>query len=352
MTASGPTRCLVCHRKYVAGLVGSKKKVELVTLIFVSHLKYDYLMHAVLGLAASDLTQDDPSLVEAAMSHRLKAIKAVKKALADAPRRPRQQQQQQTGSSACGSGSGSGAFSSDEGNALLATCFALTFQSVLLEDGMAEYMTFIRGIIIVAIQMYTRGARFLFSNFIEDEQDALLRPLIEQVPMINRVWAEGAAAAVAGLSPLVMMAKERDEEDGKTAAAYQAYLATMAEQMLASPFGAYKAVARHYSWWMQLPHDRFRAVVDPGSQLFTLLATHWIAIKMVMKPVTEVELRVSETNKKRLQQRRRDGLEDGMARWLRHANAQVAPEFQAYNRWPVWVQRQIARDPGFFGATS
>ncbi|KLU89709.1 hypothetical protein MAPG_08678, partial [Magnaporthiopsis poae ATCC 64411] len=236
--------------------------------------EYDYLMHAVLGLAASDLTQDDPSLVEAAMSHRLKAIKAVKKALADAPRRSRPQQQLQKGSNACGNGGGSAAFSSDEGNALLATCFALTFQSVLLEDGMAEYMTFIRGIIIVAIQMYAKGARFLFTNFIEDEQDALLRPLIEQVPMINRVWAEGAIAAVAGLSPLVTAHSE--EEDGKTAAAYHAHLATMAEQMLASPFLAYKAVARHYGWWMQLPHDRFRAMVGPDSQLFTLLAAHWI----------------------------------------------------------------------------
>ncbi|EJT69375.1 hypothetical protein GGTG_12994 [Gaeumannomyces tritici R3-111a-1] len=91
--------------------------------------EHDYLMHAVLGLAASDLAQDDPSLYEAAMSHRLKAIKAVKKALADSPRRARQQRQQQqqqansssSSSGGGGGGGGGGSFTSDEGNALLAT---------------------------------------------------------------------------------------------------------------------------------------------------------------------------------------------------------------------------------------
>ncbi|KAL8397815.1 hypothetical protein RB594_004500 [Gaeumannomyces avenae] len=348
--------------------------------------EHDYLMHAVLGLAASDLAQDDPSLYEAAMSHRLKAIKAVKKALADSPRRARQQRQQQqqqqqanSSSSGGGGGGGGGSFTSDEGNALLATCYALTFQSVLLDDGMAEYMTFIRGIIIVMIQMYTSGARFLFSNFVGDEQDAILKPLMDRVPMIDRRRAEAAAAAVAGLEPLVAAAAalsgssgggDDDGGDAATAAAYHAHLTAMAAQMRASPYGAYKAVAAHYGWWMQLPHARFRALVDDGDDnnnnnnknnnnknnnkhLFALLASHWVAVKMVLRPVTEVEMRVSaakqQVQQQQRQQRRGGGVEGGMARWLRHLNAQVPSEYAAYNRWPVWVQEQMARDPGFFG---
>ncbi|KAL8281812.1 hypothetical protein RB597_009498 [Gaeumannomyces tritici] len=339
--------------------------------------EHDYLMHAVLGLAASDLAQDDPSLYEAAMSHRLKAIKAVKKALADSPRRARQQRQQQqqqansssSSSSGGGGGGGGGSFTSDEGNALLATCYALTFQSVLLDDGMAEYMTFIRGIIIVMIQMYTSGARFLFSNFVGDEQDAILKPLMDRVPMIDRRRAEAAAAAVAGLEPLVAAAAlpgSGGDDDGgaATAAAYHAHLTAMAAQMRASPYGAYKAVAAHYGWWMQLPHARFRALVDDAADdddnnnknnnkhVFALLASHWVAVKMVLRPVTEVEMRVSAAKQQLQQQqrqRRGDGLEGGMARWLCHLNAQVPSEYAAYNRWPVWVQEQMARDPGFFG---
>ncbi|EJT68260.1 hypothetical protein GGTG_14163 [Gaeumannomyces tritici R3-111a-1] len=141
----------------------------------------------------------------------------------------------------------------------------------------------------------------------------------------------------------------------------------MAAQMRASPYGAYKAVAAHYGWWMQLPHARFRALVDDAADdddnnnknnknnnkhVFALLASHWVAVKMVLRPVTEVEMRVSAAKQQLQQQqrqRRGDGLEGGMARWLCHLNAQVPSEYAAYNRWPVWVQEQMARDPGFFG---
>jgi hypothetical protein len=78
--------------------------------------RYEYLMHAILGYAASDLMQNDPGLLPAAIDHRVKAIRAIKKTLSDVPR----------------------ADTFEEGNAMMATCFALTFQSVFLNDGMAE----------------------------------------------------------------------------------------------------------------------------------------------------------------------------------------------------------------------
>lgn len=76
-------------------------------------LQYEFLMHSILALAASELIAADASLAEAAMSHRLKSIQAIKRKLA---------------------ASNSG-ITYAEGNALIATCFALTFQSVILEDG-------------------------------------------------------------------------------------------------------------------------------------------------------------------------------------------------------------------------
>src|SRR3569833_3033390 len=143
-------------------------------------------MHAILGMAASDLMQHDTSLVAAAMAHRVKAIKAIKKTLTDVPK----------------------ANTFEEGNALLATCYALTFQSVSLDDGMAEYMTFIRGIIIVAIQMFLKGARILFRDFIGDDQLELVKPHMEHLPLINPAWSDAATAAVRGLAPLCTGAVE------------------------------------------------------------------------------------------------------------------------------------------------
>lgn len=137
-------------------------------------------MHAILGYAASELMAEDASLATPAMAHRLKAIKAVKKSLAEAPK----------------------ANTFEEGNALMATCFALTFQSVLLDDGLTEYMTFIRGIIIVAIQMYMKGAQLLFGDFLGDHGNQVLQPHMEKLPLIEKSWVDGAVEAIRNLEGL------------------------------------------------------------------------------------------------------------------------------------------------------
>ena len=139
-------------------------------------------MHAMLGLAACDLMHDDPSLLPAAMTHRLKAIKAIKKRLADMSRATR--------------------VSHDESNAMVATCFALTFQSVSLDDGMAEFMAFIRGILIVSMQMWMKGINPIFTNMAHDDSEAALEPLMVDLPLIRREWSDMALAAVQNLRSL------------------------------------------------------------------------------------------------------------------------------------------------------
>lgn len=166
-------------------------------------------MHAILGLAASDLSsaQRQPGLVASAMDHRVKAIKAIKKTLSDARR----------------------ADTFEEGDALMATCFALTFQSVLLDDGMAEYMTFIRGVVIVATQMYVTGANLLFGQFLGGAKQAeVLRPLLERVPLVEHAWAAEAVAAVEGLEPLCRHPVERQ---------YHERILEMARQLQVSSWG-------------------------------------------------------------------------------------------------------------------
>lgn len=138
-------------------------------------------MHAILGYAASELMHTDSSLVSVAMGHRIKAIKAIKKRLTEAAKMET---------------------TYEEANALVATCFALTFQSVSLEDGLAEYMTFIRGIVIVGMQMMFKSIKPLFSNLFESNQDDVLAPYMEGLPLIQKGWAEAAIEAIANLGPL------------------------------------------------------------------------------------------------------------------------------------------------------
>lgn len=138
-------------------------------------------MHAILGYAASELMVTDSSLAPVAMNHRIKAIKAIKKRLTDASKMET---------------------TYEEANALVATCFALTFQSVSLEDGLAEYMTFIRGIVIVGMQMMFKSIKPLFSNLFESNQDEVMAPYMEGLPLIEKGWAEAAVESITNLGPL------------------------------------------------------------------------------------------------------------------------------------------------------
>ncbi|KAI1340121.1 hypothetical protein F5Y15DRAFT_65093 [Xylariaceae sp. FL0016] len=280
---------------------------------------YEYLMHAILGLAASDLMSQDPRLVTFAMAHRLQAIKAIKKTLTHVPKTS----------------------ASEEGNALLATCYALTFQSVCLDDGMAEFMTFCRGIVIVAMQMYAQRARFIFHDFLGDEQTAVVRPLMEALPLIRGGWTDMAVASIAALKPLCEKQVEVE---------YQQLLSDMAEALYSSSFQAYQILCRHYGWWMQSSHEKFQRLIDPGNQVCLLLASHWIALKQIMAPITEAEHRSSSRGASPPE--RKGGMEVGMVRWLKHINRQIDTEHRVYSAWPVWVEAQLDGDWRVFGKCS
>jgi hypothetical protein len=150
-------------------------------------------MHAVLGLSASDLMRKDPRLLPFAVSHRIKAIRSIKKRLTEIAR--------------------SAEVASNESNAMVATCFALTFQSVLLDDGMAEFMTFIRGILIVGMQMWMKGINPMFNNLISEDVENALAPYMEHLPLIQREWVDAAVAAIQGLRGLLREEVEIEYHD-------------------------------------------------------------------------------------------------------------------------------------------
>ncbi|KAL0940719.1 C6 transcription factor [Colletotrichum truncatum] len=278
---------------------------------------HEFLMHAILGMAACDLMKEDPSLLEFAMAHRVKAIKAIKKSLAELPKN-------------------NNTASSEHANALVATCFALTFQSTTFEDGMAEFMTFIRGILIVGAQMMIKGIKPIFVNILDQDSKAVLKPKMVQVPLIKKEWADGAVEAIGGLRHLC-----RDVVEIQ----YYDLLMDMATKLHISSWEAYEAIGKHYGWWMQLPHEKFQRVINPLNQTMILLATHWVSLQQVMVTITRVEHECRE----KAPEPKEDSPDLGIIRWLRYLNKQIDYEHQIYNQWPLWVEYQLNRDLSFFG---
>jgi hypothetical protein len=121
-------------------------------------------MHAMLGLSASDLTTSltpTRELACSAVKHRLVAIKALNQALSR------------------------GVQTFEEGNAMLATCYVLLFQAVLLEDGLAEYMSFLRGCVLIAQTMGCKRMKFLFHSFIGMEGFKKMEPYLKDEREVN-----------------------------------------------------------------------------------------------------------------------------------------------------------------------
>ena len=145
-------------------------------------------MHAIVGIAASDLTITDPTLLSNALTHRVRAIEALKKILSGKP----------------------GALTHETANALLATCLALTIQSVYLGDGLVEYMTFIRGMMVVGIQMWKGGIRPMFSNLVDNGTQKALEPHMVNLPLIRTEWVDAAVGAIEGLGTLCQGPVEKE----------------------------------------------------------------------------------------------------------------------------------------------
>jgi hypothetical protein len=138
----------------------------------------------MLALSASDLasssvqTGDRLQLTSTALAHRVQAISALSNAIT------------------------SGIDCFEQGNAILATCFVLLFQSTLVDDGLVEYITFIRGTIAVGIQMGSKRMKFLFQNLFDDESLKQLDSAISASPLIRSEVVESACRSFEQLQHL------------------------------------------------------------------------------------------------------------------------------------------------------
>lgn len=142
----------------------------------------------MLGLAASDIVESYPTdraLAYSAMHHRVLAIQALNAALSR------------------------GVHTMEEGNAMLATCYTLVFQSELIADGFPEYMSFIRGCMTIAWQMGAKQLRFIFDGMLGHEQLAMMGPHLMGVPDVDPAHTSAAIASLEACEHLIQKDSEK-----------------------------------------------------------------------------------------------------------------------------------------------
>ncbi|OAF57043.2 hypothetical protein VC83_06024 [Pseudogymnoascus destructans] len=139
------------------------------------------------ALAASDISgysPNDSALALSGINHRVRAIESLSTALSR------------------------GLHTMEEGNAMLATCYTLVFQSALISDGFPEYMSFIRGCMVVAWQMGVKQLKFVF-EVLNDEQLAKMGPYLQGAPGIDPDLTNGAIGSLEACRPLVVRDAEK-----------------------------------------------------------------------------------------------------------------------------------------------
>lgn len=143
----------------------------------------------MLALAASDISEcspNDSALALSGINHRVRAIETLSAALSR------------------------GVQTMEQGNAMLATCYTLVYQSALIADGFPEYMSFIRGCMVVAWQMGVKQLRFVFEGMLGDDQLVKMGPHLQGPPGIKPELTDGAIASLETCRPLVVRKAESD----------------------------------------------------------------------------------------------------------------------------------------------
>jgi hypothetical protein len=282
----------------------------------------------MLALSASDLasgkehTPEGSQLISTALGHRVKAISALN----------------------CAISVGLDRF--EQANAMLATCFALLFQSTLLDDGLIEYMTFFRGTIALSIQMGCRRMKFLFQNLFGDQGFKKIDSAISSTPLIKPEVVAAACRSFERFSHLCRSKVETEvytilygiaqslrasSRDGKSSLIL---MSTFCHFLTCNV--AYLNLSEMYRLFgYSMPPDQFHEFVNPQNEVCKLLQAHFVALQLIMTPITvkekEGRARSTEDN---------DGV---TARWLIALHSNIAPSMVTYYEWTMWIEQEVNR---------
>lgn len=135
-------------------------------------------MHAVLGLAASHLELlTGVDYHAAAISHRILAIQGSNEAIKK------------------------GLESGTDADALMASCYALTFQSTYMSDGLLDFLQMARACNLLSTQLNNENMPMSFGKAPKDHFRHMKKK-IEELPLINSVLVLDAELSVTALAPL------------------------------------------------------------------------------------------------------------------------------------------------------
>ena len=214
-------------------------------------------MHSILCLGASHLSRITPNGAEyapMAITHRGKALKALGEALAR--------------SDQC---------SRTELDLLLATTYALTFQSNYMEDGLVDFIVMVRGCAIITLRILnTYEGSEMFDSLTAEAIYTRVLPLLPMTTCCDAEVLDMSILTLERIHPLL--------ETSSHKITYEAVLNTYSGLQQSARDG-FIALCEIYNSWERMGNREFRSFVDPGNHVSRLLLVHYVAITVMMWPV-------------------------------------------------------------------
>ncbi|KAK2796768.1 hypothetical protein FQN50_009449 [Emmonsiellopsis sp. PD_5] len=231
--------------------------------------QHDFLMHAILSLAASHLslfTQSPPN--NAAITHRGHALRGLHQSMAKPlPHLPIQQL-----------------------NAMLATCYILTMQSSYMMDGFVDFIVMVRGCSQVGRQIFHRCCGTDAASMIplSDPDFRVLYPhLLDDSLLVDAEAVQRGLDGVKGMEKLIWHEWDRR---------YHASIVSAFEALRRRDWmQAFSSFQQTYMVWCLMDESHFQhSVISPptaggkeghGNEVFLILFCHFSALQAVMMPI-------------------------------------------------------------------
>jgi hypothetical protein len=215
-------------------------------------------MHALLALGASHLTRvsTQRDYTTSAIMHRGRAIAGLNAALARGLTN-----------------------SYGDSDALLAACYALTFQASYMSDGMADFITLVRGCALITHQIHTQSPpQATAFDLGSDTHFRVMEPRLDHLPTIDASLIKPAIVSVEALTPLLATCTQQERQ-------FQISLLAVLGSLLTSPRAGYQTFTHLYATFFDMSHTQFAAFISTANTTAQLLMAHFIALQLLMVPL-------------------------------------------------------------------
>ncbi|OAA65052.1 C6 transcription factor [Cordyceps fumosorosea ARSEF 2679] len=246
----------------------------------MSH-EYDFLAHAVLGLGASHLTSHtNADFTSQALQHRLVAIKQVNEQLSNPP------SDQQTL------------------DAILAALFCLITQASLIDDGLADYLTIIRGGHLIVLVIIGDMSKSVFPGFTPDGHNHSSAEVVREDQRDDMTDMNEFELSLRMLEPLLRAPYEHK---------YYGALSQLHPAMQRSS--------------LQVPatfsNEEFLELINPENFGSRLLLIHMFLVDYVIAAIClSPDMPIKSPRRKHV-----------IIKWARNATSSIPQEYKRYTTW-------------------